>query len=534
MSNVYLALNGDDVGGRIGDAIANDDHEGLAAASSAIDGAHGNIDQWAESVGGKKVTGSGDEAIYIVPEEALSDLDSIRGKYKEESGHGLTVGVGQSMSQASKALIYGKLNGKDQVVHYEPMIEDYLAQEDAGENGDDEMVPAPEEVQGQADADAEQEAGIEDQDQSPEGEEQPQEQGEEPAPEDDGQEMPPKKVKPEMPNAEQDEDQDPDSDVMEPQATEDSDEDGTMEVVTPDNGDEPEIGTEDDISADNEEALDSPAPPVQNKTKAQKGAIDGKTDKDFGTSEQDLAEDDENPSEEVEDSPEQGEDEDLPDDGQEPVDGDSEMPAPTDSKVKGQSVYQDINQDDEQNPDEVTDGTQPSMDDADSAPAEEDGDQDQDDGEDPLASMIHGDMQEGDEEQAPEGEEQPEGENGSLDDELKSDIASALMAFKENKDMLEQAREQNPKLYHATLTMLTSMIAMAKKLGYGPEQDMQDQENGQELEEGFPAADEGGEEQEEQPEEQEEQLPPKQAAPPQGQPPAKKQVGRLRPVQKTQ
>jgi hypothetical protein len=136
------------------------------------------------------------------------------------------------------------------------------------------------------------------------------------------------------------------------------------------------------------------------------------------------------------------------------------------------------------------------------APANEDPELSQDDvaspdessDEDPLASMIHGDMQDGGDDSEQDPDAVPaQGDDASLDDELRQDIAEALVSFKENKHLLEQARDQNPELYNATLTMLRSMIAMAKKLGFGPEQDMADKEAEQQLDQEFPAADEGGE-----------------------------------------
>jgi len=65
--------------------------------------------------------------------------------------------------------------------------------------------------------------------------------------------------------------------------------------------------------------------------------------------------------------------------------------------------------------------------------------------------------------------------------------------------MLEQAREQNPDLYNATLTMLRSMISMAKKLGFAPEQDMQQAADTNQMAEAMPEADDQGEDQVAQP-----------------------------------
>ena len=477
MANIYLALNGDDVGTRIGEAIANDDHEGLAAASSAIDGAHGNIDQWVESVGGKKVTRSGDEAIYMLPEEALEDLESIRSAYKEQSGHGLTVGVGSSMSESAKALIYGKLNGKDQVVHYDPSIEDYLSDEDVSED----EIPKDD--------------GMGD------------DQGDDSAPETDDEQAP---MEPGM-----EDDQNADIADDKDYLPEDEESEQAAPGEIPEEGEEaPEEneGEGPDLSDDNQKMSESPAskqPPMIDEEDAQDPdapgsmALDGDIDGDDMGADKDESEQGDQDEESAEAAPEE-----MP--------GDMNA-APEGDPSQGDSSYQDLNEDDFSNP-EMNVDEQPA------------------DDNDPLTDMIHGDMEDGDvedggqdegslEDGAPSEDQMSDGqpEQSGLDEELRQDIAEALMAFKENKEMLEQAREQNPKLYQATITMLRSMIEMAKKLGQNPEQDVQDQSNEQQLNEEFPPAEDGQEG--EQPDDSMDQP---QAQPDMGeQPPAKKQMGKL-------
>jgi hypothetical protein len=447
MANIFIAINGDDVGSRIGDAIANDDHEGLAQASSSIQGAHDTVDQWVDSVGGKKISSAGDDAIYMVPDNAVNDLDDVRSQYKEESGHGLTVGVGASMSQASKALIYGKLNGKDQTIHYEPMIEDYLSDEDE----DQPEVPGEDDLQDQADQDIEADAGAADLENAPEDTDEDV---------DDSQSAVPGAAAP----------QDPAAEMADPQMSEQDD----SEI--------PEAGSEDDIAEDDQAATDAPTEPAINPTTAQKNnkapqantpPIDGKTDVDFGTSDEDTQEDPADPQAEM------SGDEDMPDTDPETDSAaemadssdDSEMPMDAD-QADGEEMQDPSMEDDTQElgDEDVADPSQ------------------QDDGEDPVASMIHGDMQDGgDDQDADMDADQADGD-AALDEELKSDIANALLAFKENKHMLEDARDTNPALYEATITMLRSMISMAKKLGFTPEQDMADQEANAGMEEGFPEA----------------------------------------------
>ena len=71
MNAVFLAVNGDDVGSTIGNAIATDNHTELSSVSGSIKDSHGKIEEWAKSVGGRVVTSSGDEAILQIPAEAV-------------------------------------------------------------------------------------------------------------------------------------------------------------------------------------------------------------------------------------------------------------------------------------------------------------------------------------------------------------------------------------------------------------------------------------------------------------------------------
>ena len=175
MKNIYVALNGDDVGTRIGQAIASDNHEDLNGAREAVKNAHDMLSQWAEQHKGKEISASGDESIYLLPESALQDIEEIKSNYSDISGHNLTVGIGNSMSEAAKALIYGKLNGKDQIVQYDPSIDEFLSQQDSDmqdEDQDNEMLsedseerelPEENQLEEQSDEDLERDKGLEDQ-----------------------------------------------------------------------------------------------------------------------------------------------------------------------------------------------------------------------------------------------------------------------------------------------------------------------------------------------------------------------------------
>lgn len=136
----FIAINGDNVGEGIGNAIATDNHEELSKITNGLKEAHGAIEEWAQTKGGQIVTSSGDEAIVKVPADSFdeSELDQIKAQYSETAGHTVTIGIGDSMSEASKALIYGKMNDKDQIVEYDSTIDDYIANYDDGMDTEDE------------------------------------------------------------------------------------------------------------------------------------------------------------------------------------------------------------------------------------------------------------------------------------------------------------------------------------------------------------------------------------------------------------
>jgi hypothetical protein len=141
MKLLYVAVNGDGIGEHIGNAILSDDHKTLSDVSKKFKAAHSQIEKWAEKKGGQVIASAGDESIFSLPEEAAGELEAIKAQYAQQSGATLTIGVGETISQASKALIYGKLNEKDQIVEYEPQMEDYINDEDG--DGEDDVTGEP-------------------------------------------------------------------------------------------------------------------------------------------------------------------------------------------------------------------------------------------------------------------------------------------------------------------------------------------------------------------------------------------------------
>lgn len=479
---IYIAINGDDVGTRIGQAIASDDHQGLESASQSIKQAQDMVQQWVEGNGGKVVTSSGDEGIYAIPESLASELDSIKDQYQQLSGHSLTIGTGQSMSEASKALIYGKLNDKNQIVHYEPSIEDYLSTEDVEDLDEDEEEQNEEVAEDtQADEDDLEEEEL------PQGDAL----GEEDLDEADDELPKPQEIK----DGEEFDEGDLEEEEAQPEHEKDMSPEENMEHDAAEN-------LEDELDPDNVEA---------DEEQMEEG-LNGKTDEEEGSEEDDLSDSiEEDLGDAVEEElqreglsdVEQGappQEEDL--EGEEsPYDDMAE--APEKPGVASEEMPEDAQQAMPEEMGEETpmeDGMDEEVPEGEEVPMEDGMGEEEYDQDDALSDMIYGHMEH-------EDSEQPEMEDGDHGD-LKVDIADALMAFKNNKEMLEAARDQNPELYQAVIVMLRSMIDMAKKLGFAPEADVADAEAQGVMEDQMPQAGDELAEEQEMPEEMPVEEPP--------------------------
>jgi hypothetical protein len=461
MEQIFLAVNGDDVGKGIGNAIATDDHEELGRLSESINTSHSMIEEWVQNSGGQTVTSSGDEGIYQIPHEKLNEVEDIRAQYAEMSGNTLTIGVGASMSEASKALIYGKLNAKDQIIHYEPQIEDYLSDEGYEEDEetteslqDEAALPDPEAIEGEA---------VEDEFAAQGGEVPEDFAGEDEA-------------------AEFDIDPEGEEEALIPEHEKGMSEEEEFAHDSAENA-EDELD-EDIVEADEEDPYVEGMP-------EEEGYADSAEAAAAEIAPEDMIEDESEEGMNGMTNAEEGEEEIIPE-------GESSDNA---FNEEGET-YEELG------PEDIAGGTGPEAGMEGEMPPEEGGmppgmegemppeagmegiEGEGDDTQGMLSDMIHGQLN---------GEEE-EGEEGN-EDQLRDEIAEALIAFKQNKASLEEAQATNPQLYEATITMLRSMIEMAKKLGFSPEQQMEEKEAVQELEEEFPQdeAEEGEEYTEEAP-----------------------------------
>lgn len=431
MKRVYVAANGDGVGEQIGNAILSDDHQALSGLSRKFKDAHSNIEKWAQKKGGEIVASAGDEIIFSLPEEALGELDSVKDAYSQSSGTTLTMGIGETISQASKALIYGKLNDKNQIVEYEPQMDDYISDDEA-----EEEIPTPEDIDDSASEESHFQEGVDNEDEMDDDQDEDQDENLQEEPEEDS-----------------DEEQDSDSNVFSDE--EDSDED---------------FANQDDFSEEDESDED-------NQVEIPEDQIDG----DYGSEEMEEGQ--------PEHEKRMGEEEEFIHDAQENREDeadDDNIEADEEEGVLGHKTGPSIGEDEEESDEDEEFGDEdiPELSDEDLATAEDQGQigdeelpedsDEQVEGSDAdgfLNEMMHSNIDEDQQDQ--DMSQDPETQ------ELKEKIFSALQSLKQNKEMLDQIQAQNPDLYQGIIANIQSMIEMGRKLGMEPqseEQEMGDSE----------------------------------------------------------
>jgi hypothetical protein len=125
----FIAVDGDAIGARVGQAVLHDNIEELQNVSHSINAGQNILIDFVEQLGGTVISAGGDEMVAGFPQEVgQQELETMRQQYFDTVGATLTVGVGALPSEAGKALIFGKLHGKDQIAPYGPEVESFLYQ----------------------------------------------------------------------------------------------------------------------------------------------------------------------------------------------------------------------------------------------------------------------------------------------------------------------------------------------------------------------------------------------------------------------
>lgn len=123
---LYITIDGDGIGSKVGRAVLSDDEQSLIEISKTINAAQNFMAHAIEQMGGQVIELGGDEITGKIPQESLDAVESMRADVQRSFGFTITVGIGQKLSEASKSLLVGKTNGKDQTVIYGPEVDQQL------------------------------------------------------------------------------------------------------------------------------------------------------------------------------------------------------------------------------------------------------------------------------------------------------------------------------------------------------------------------------------------------------------------------
>ena len=409
----YVAIDADDVGQSIGNAVLSDNATELSSISGKINSGVQIFSKWAEYNGGNIISSGSDEAVFQVPLKSIEELEDLKNKYQKETGFSVSIGVGEKISDAAKALIYAKINGKNQIVDYSPEIEEIMKQSISGNLDKEKSAQVLEGGVGDetetSDVDPEQlEEGLSTEKEHTDDEKEAEEIALDHLTEDPEYYSKLKEVESkDTPDSEEDLDVDGRPDIQE--------EHGKI------NPEEDDIDQDGDV--EHEEAMASDS--MEEESYDDQGDFSDEYIEEEADME-DNDEDEEDLSDSIE--AEMESEEDMEEDSEEDPEADMEDEA---------DMEEDPEADMEMEP-EADMETEPEAD----MEMEEEADME----EDPEADM----------------------EDEALDDEsLKQAIFDSLQIFKQNKDLLLALSNENPELYNALVVSLQSMIEMAKELGYG-------------------------------------------------------------------
>jgi hypothetical protein len=115
--NLFLAMDGDDMGHTVEDVLLENDTEMAQQLSASIHHAFETIEAFVKEHGGDVIFRGGDNILFSAPDqEAEVIAEGVREIYKSTTDHSATVGVGNQPLHAHRALVVGKNTGKNQTV----------------------------------------------------------------------------------------------------------------------------------------------------------------------------------------------------------------------------------------------------------------------------------------------------------------------------------------------------------------------------------------------------------------------------------
>jgi ADP-ribose pyrophosphatase YjhB (NUDIX family) len=123
---VFLAFDGDNIGAKVEQAAMRDDLDGIKEMHESILRGQKVIRDYGKKWEADIYIDGGDDIAMVIDRKALKGLEDVRLDYKKVTGHSVTAGIGDRISRAGHALLYGKLTGKDKAVVWSPKIDSHL------------------------------------------------------------------------------------------------------------------------------------------------------------------------------------------------------------------------------------------------------------------------------------------------------------------------------------------------------------------------------------------------------------------------
>lgn len=124
---IYFSYDADSAGRKVGNAVLDNDPEALAAISERIKLGNLLIEKWAKDRNGKQYSSGGDQGVYAIDSQYVSELEHLRTDYHYLTGLTISVGIGDHLSESGQALLMAKLKGKDRIVHFDKKTKKEIA-----------------------------------------------------------------------------------------------------------------------------------------------------------------------------------------------------------------------------------------------------------------------------------------------------------------------------------------------------------------------------------------------------------------------
>lgn len=124
----FVSLDGDNIGASVERAAMADDLDTIVSQSEKIADGQKVIRDWAKKHQADIYIDGGDDIAFTLPEKHIKDLEDLKESYAKVTGFTVTIGVGDTISRAGHAMLFGKLNGKNQINDWSPEVDKKLAE----------------------------------------------------------------------------------------------------------------------------------------------------------------------------------------------------------------------------------------------------------------------------------------------------------------------------------------------------------------------------------------------------------------------